>query len=514
MFKLNRLNIVFLVHLGLFISVVTGIIPRAATIPWIILLLAYVFVAPLSEVLLFFIRSIPLFIAIPLTSSYDAFNMWRIISLALLVKWFLSQDIFKVVQEGARKFFRAPWQWMKSHPAIVLLKVLLILAVLSVIHAPDVGLGIKRIIYFVNLSFIGIVLWDMLHKVPSLKADAVRNIAIPTILVTIAGFIQLAMVYRMDIFRFVDIWVNVAEKNLFGSQWANIALKANTWFAYYGDQLSLRMFSLFPDSHSFPIFITLGLPAIFAISLWHLSEMGSLRTLLKIRAKLWITIVPFIFLAMLLSGTRGIWAASAGVVIVWLFFLWLLQGNRKVFFKYFGGFLLIFFLLLPVAYGIFTSDQFHVQKNDKALFKKRVSSIIDIAETSNKERLRIWNLSAHSIIAKPLLGVGIGNFPVVLNQDLSLSRAGSSAHNIYLHIAAEVGVLGLGICLFLIWLLMRQTFRNYVASTNSTTRVYYAGALLYVPWVLGYSLTDVALFDERAFLLFVVTCVLLWDHER
>ena len=513
--KISRLNIVFTIHVVLFVCVLTGIIPRASTIPWTVLLIAYVFVAPLSESTLFFIRSIPLFIAIPLTPTYDAFNMWRILSLALFIKWFLSHNIFSIVQTEAKRFVTSPWCWTKTHPAISSLVTILVLAGFSLLNAGDIGLGIKRIIYFVNLSFIGIVVWDMARKTTGYKLSAVKNIAIPTILVTLAGFIQLAMTYQMDIFRFVDVWVSQIEKTLFGSAWASIALKANTWFAYYGDQLSLRMFSLFPDSHSFPIFVALGLPAIFAISLWHLAEQTSFKTLILIRGKLWVIFVPFMFLAMLLSGTRGIWAASLGVMALWVIYLILLKRtpNRKTILKYLGGYLIIFFLMLPVSYGIFTSDQFQVQKTDKALFRKRVRSIIDIAETSNKERLRIWRLSLKSIREKPFLGVGIGNFPVVLDQELNLARAGSSAHNIYLHVGAEMGILVLGLCLWLIWLLMRKLFYNFVSESNSLLRIYFGMALLFVPWVLGYSLTDVALFDERAFLLFVITCALIWNHD-
>ena len=42
----------------------------------------------------------------------------------------------------------------------------------------------------------------------------------------------------------------------------------------------------------------------------------------------------------------------------------------------------------------------------------------------------------------PLLGVGIGNFPVVLALNPSASKAGASAHNLYLNFFAELGVLG------------------------------------------------------------------------
>src|SRR3989338_1880573 len=98
---------------------------------------------------------------------------------------------------------------------------------------------------------------------------------------------------------------------------------------------------------------------------------------------------------------------------------------------------------------------------DSKLLAKRVRSIINFGETSNKERIRIWKLYFESIKNHPFLGVGIGNFPVVLNQDLALAKAGSSAHNIYLHIAAEMGIPILIFALWFLWILMRKTYSNF-----------------------------------------------------
>ena len=112
------------------------------------------------------------------------------------------------------------------------------------------------------------------------------------------------------------------------------------------------------------------------------------------------------------------------------------------------------------------------------------------------------------------MGVGIGNFPIVLSQDLFLARAGSSAHNLYLHIATEMGIPALIAAIWFLIILLDRTFANFVREKDQFTAVYYGASLLTIPWVLMYSFTDVAIFDERAFLLFVVTIALmLRKHE-
>ena len=115
-----------------------------------------------------------------------------------------------------------------------------------------------------------------------------------------------------------------------------------------------------------------------------------------------------------------------------------------------------------------------------------------------------------SIKEKPFLGVGIGNYPVVLKQDIQLAKAGSSAHNLYLHIAAEMGILAGIIFICFLWLLFKRNYEIFLREEDNLLKLYLAATLLFVPWVLIYSLTDIAIFDERAllFALFPISVIL------
>ena len=99
------------------------------------------------------------------------------------------------------------------------------------------------------------------------------------------------------------------------------------------------------------------------------------------------------------------------------------------------------------------------------------------------------------------MGVGIGNFPVVLEQDIALAKAGSSAHNVYLQIGAELGVPALLIALAFFALLLKKIYRNLMQSQDEFFQLYFGALLFYFPWILLYLMTDAALFDERAFLI-------------
>ena len=505
----QNLNIFFTLHLIFFGLVVTGVLPRSLVLYETIVVAIYLILASRENGLIFFVRCIPLFIAIPLTATFDNFNQWRIFSLILFLKWLLQRETWNYLK----------FQSLRKHPAACAFILLGALALLSVFVAPDQGAALKRVIYFSNASMVGIVVWYFARS-KEFTARLIKNIAIPTILVALVGVIQVGATYLIDIYQFMRIWGEGIQMRQFGEQWSYIATHVgNTWFAYYGEQLSLRVFSLFPDSHSFPIFLLLGLPAIFAIAVIKpLSRSDSFKKLFHTRGSLHILWIPLVFLMIILSGTRGMWLGGAGA-IVWVILLLVFMkikkeslGHRRVF-VYLSSFLTLFVLLFAVAYPIFSSPQFLVSKGDALLLQHRLRSVLDFGETSNAARIAIWKSSAESIIKHPLIGMGIGNFPVVLGQDIKLTRAGSSAHNLYIHIAAEMGLLAFLVLLYLVWLVIQTLYLNYRRAETAFGQAYAGISLITIPWIFAYLMTDVAIFDERALLMFAVTLGLLFREN-
>jgi hypothetical protein len=109
-----------------------------------------------------------------------------------------------------------------------------------------------------------------------------------------------------------------------------------------------------------------------------------------------------------------------------------------------------------------------------------------------------------------VLGVGVGNFPVVLSQKIIASKAGSSAHNLYLHIAAEMGLLALAVTLYVIFLFFETAHDVFFSATEAFPRLLAGGILLSFLWVFLYVMTDPIIFDERVFLLLGTLVALMW----
>ena len=514
------LNSLFVFHLIFVALVLIGEIPRELVLYETGLLVLYFLFAPIEDGLIFFVRSIPLFIAIPLTINYDNLNQWRILVIILFLRWLLTRETWHYFGAWLLLFFRKPWIIIKEHPWATLLKVLVIISLLSLWHAPDRVEGLKRIIYFINAALVALVIVYPPRSKEFTKR-LIKNITVPIIIVALVGVVQVVSTYFMDIYQFMRFWGEGIQLREFGVMWSYIAVHVgNTWLAYFGDQLSLRVFSLFPDSHSFPIFLLLGLPAFFALALIKpLAKAGQITKMMVTRGTLVTLWIPLIFLMMILSGTRGIWAGGVAMIfwaILILIYMRHTRTSREQIntFKYLSYYLIIFFLLFAVAYPIFSSPQFLVSKGNAFLLQQRFKSIFDFGETSNSQRIEIWKKSLVSIGRNPITGVGIGNFPVVLDQNIKLTKAGSSAHNIYLQVASEMGIPAALVFLWFLWLVLKQIYKRFVESTEPTYRAYFGGLLITLPWILVYLMTDVAIFDERALLLCVSTLAIVAIPSR
>ena len=482
--KISKLNLVFGIEVILFFLIIFGVVPRYFAFGLAGMLVIYSLFASLEDATILFVRSIPLFIALPISASFDNMNTWRLIAIIIFARFIIVK--YQITN-------------IKLQIISKLLILLLFISILSIFIAHDKTAAVMRVIYFANLSMVPIVIYHL--GVQHLRRIII-NFLPPLIIVIAVGFFQLLTAYWLDIYQFVDFWGWGVQCRQFGMAWCKIAVeRGNTWFAYntYGT-VNLRMFSLFTDSHTFPMYILMAIPAVFAYASEKL-DFSSLGAAARIRTRLLILLVPLSFLAAILSNTRGIWLAGWGMAVaafgVGLFW-------RNPVFRYLAVWLIPYLMLFALVYPVTAFPQFHMRGGTS--LSSRIHSIIDFAETSNALRFKIWKASASSIIHHPILGVGIGNFPLVLGQDIALAKAGSSAHNLYLQIGAELGIPALLIALAFFFLLLKKTCYNFIGYSDKFYSLYFGALLIFIPWILLYLLTDAALFDERAFLMFSAIC--------
>jgi O-antigen ligase len=176
----------------------------------------------------------------------------------------------------------------------------------------------------------------------------------------------------------------------------------------------LRASGFFPDPHIASLFWGMSLPIAFFL-VW--KNVG-------MRQKYFGVCTGIIFLADIFTFSRGGYLGlilGAGVFF-WLFFsrgaIWKKQIIKIIAI----GFALIAVLISPVG--------------------TRLISSFSSEDKSNIERVRLWEEALDLITLRPVGGAGLGNYPLIVKPSADY-REPFYAHNLFLDIALETGLVGL-----------------------------------------------------------------------
>lgn len=500
--KLSPIKILYFLEIVIVLLVAFGLIPREAALVFLGILIFYLIFQPLEDGVILFIASIPIFIALPITESFDSLSSARIIILILFIKWFLinKKQIWENFKSlNFKKIFR--------NYRLELLALLLFLVMgLSIMNAVDVVSAVKKVIYLLNLIIIFPVIKSVIKDKEELRR-IIKAVLISGGVVFLIALGQLISVYFFTIGSFWDWWADHFSLGFYGENLRQIVKNMNVWFAYSPTGPSvLRLFGSFTDSHSFALYLLLIVPFIIYLS------FSGIREKLK-SWSIWLILILFFIV---LSGTRGIWF-SVVFAIIGAIYLLIRKLNLNKVVSFILLILLIFIALIPIASVFTVIPQFReagIQDTDTALFLKRLISVLDLDEASNQGRIYIWKKSLESLKNNLLLGIGAGNFPVVLEQEIKLAKAGSSAHNLYLNFAVESGVFALIIIGLIILEILAAIFFILKSNLTPKIKILITGIFIFLIWAFGYSLFDIALLDERVFLLFVTIISIIYGIKN
>ena len=152
---------------------------------------------------------------------------------------------------------------------------------------------------------------------------------------------------------------------------------------------------------------------------------------------------------LLMCFSRGVWLS----VIVAIGFMLLQLGkgvtHKKILFIGAACFILLVCLNLPGIYNILV---------------ERVTSAVDLSYASNRARLLRWGQAFVMFSESPILGKGYGAFAMLYEEDVALVGSYTAqyqlgAHSEYLQVMAELGIVGLGVWIWLNFAFLRYGFR-------------------------------------------------------
>lgn len=482
----------------------TGLIPREAILVWTGLAVFYIIFSPVDDSLWLVIASVPLAAALPLSDTFDTLANWRIlIGILFLCLLFKEGLPLKIIGSG-----QGSWRVVKEGLTCCALGYLaplfLLVGALSIFAADYKILAIKKLLFLINIFLLFLITRRMARTKESIRrvwqAAAVGGAAA----ITVAA-IQFFSVLFLPLIDFWQFWASRVIDFFYGRNLAELLSYANTWFAYYQSAPpTLRLFSVFPDSHSFAMFSLILLPVFLGLAV-----------LDKKRKKLFWLLAGLAIFGAIFSGSRGVWISSLPVILAALYF-WFKEQDKTLLRQALwslGVFVLVFFAsnLYPAIFYKVQAWQTGQYSSSTVSFFERAKSISDLDETSNKGRLEIWRNSLASIARKPMLGVGLGNFISVIKEETDAAKKGASAHNLYLDIAAETGLAGLAVLLAMFADILYTAWLVWRRSSEEHFKFFGLMFGLSFIWILGYGFFDVVLLNDKVLLFFMVSAATLYS---
>ncbi|MEN6414330.1 MAG: O-antigen ligase family protein [Veillonellales bacterium] len=252
----------------------------------------------------------------------------------------------------------------------------------------------------------------------------------------------------------------------------------------------------FPDL-KFRVFSTLENPNLlagFLVTMMSLAA-GIGCTAAQWRKKLlWFGLVMLFGVCLALTYCRGAWISLLATVIVYG-----ILYNRK-----------IFWLLLFIPLLAFTVHD---------VFLERLVSILNPTDTSATLRFALWESTLAMIRDHPLFGIGWGAYWLVYPQyDFFINDASTKivhAHNMYLNIAAEIGIPGFLAFLTILFGHVRRALTILAATADRWTAGIMLGILSSVAGLLVSGFTDYVMFNIQMSMLFWLLnalVVIVWQR--
>lgn len=224
----------------------------------------------------------------------------------------------------------------------------------------------------------------------------------------------------------------------------------------------LRLTAVFPDPHGAAFFF--GMTACLAYGAF-----------LETRVRFFFWAALLLVLADCLTFSRGGYVGLAAAIMVGLFFQRASGRLMKVALVVIGLLPVTIWAALPVI--------------------ERFISIFTAADASSQDRFALWGVAFETWLRHPILGVGLGQY-----ADTVLPMVGAGlpyyAHNLYLDIGVETGLIGLASFLALIGAALVAAWRGARAGSGLSL-----GALAALSAYLAHSLFETALFSLHVMVL-------------
>lgn len=280
------------------------------------------------------------------------------------------------------------------------------------------------------------------------------------------------LVYVITIFGFIYAFFAILQS----------VLSPNKIYGIYESRFG-SPFGSFVNRHNFAAFMemALGLPL-------GLMFVGAIK---KDKRLLYVTAIGLMGVALLLSGSRGGLVALLAQIIFLVILTTKTRGGGQIALKV--G------LAIALVAAIVAGSFFVGGENSLTRFAETAAS-----NDITTDRAHIWSVTLSVIADNMPFGAGLGSFGIAYTPFDSMSGLArvEQAHNDYLQVLADAGIVGLIIGAFFVYRLFRQGIRHS-QTDNTFRRGVVAGALAGCFAILVHSVFDFVLHTTAISVLFL-----------
>ena len=344
----------------------------------------------------------------------------------------------------------------------------------SLFWASNLDWGLRKLLFLLSIFPVYFVVSGILYPSPYKGEGAYGRILKYVVwgagLAGAVGIVQFLLQFIIGLDPTAALWRNYVTPLFLGSNFSRTVLEYPSWLVNIGGTNYLRAFGTFPDPHMFSFYLGLTLP--LAIGLYYACKKNS-----------YLIFSMIILLADLLTFSRGAYLGLvAGLIFMALYFMINKKLSAKIIL---AGFMLA---ILASVLIIFSP------------IGQRLVSSFNAEEGSNKGRFENWT-QAIEIIKNNPQGIGIGNYSYEIEPSADY-RKPIYAHNLYLDIAAETGIINSVILI----LILIFTTRSFVIKAKDNI-IYLGGAISLVIYST-HSIFDTSLYSVQVLPLILIIIAL------
>lgn len=345
------------------------------------------------KLFLFLIAILPFSFALNPASTVDL-PIVRLLIPLVLVFWLFGGLLTKKLQLDIR-------------PRFFLFAIFIFISFVSFFWALNPSLSLRKALFLVSVAPLYFVAFAATFE-KTRREQILRVLVWSGFFAALFALVQFSLQFFVGLDPALEI-IRWYVPFFLGISFSELVFSFPSWMVNISGKTVLRTFGSFPDPHIFSVYINMLLPVAFYL-------------FFSTRQRLFLVFAISMLLASLLSFSRASYLSLAAAALFFMFSPWGFSFLKK-------HFALYFFIALGITLLAITPNP----------LTTRLLSSLDINEGSNSGRIEMWNVAMEGIRQNPWRGVGIGNFPFLVDPQTSM-RNPVYAHNILLDFGAETGI--------------------------------------------------------------------------